>query len=80
MVSTGIKVQGEGDRDKCKLGGSQCRVWRKIHFGIDEETSEIRAVEATSSNVGDGPVSALVKLRRRNDRPDERPLWAVRRT
>ena len=29
---------------------------RKIHLGIDEETLEIRAVEVTSSNVGDAPM------------------------
>ena len=37
-------------------GGSKRRVWRKIHLGIDEETLEIRAVEVTSSNVGDAPM------------------------
>ena len=26
---------------------------RKIHIGIDEETLEVRAVEVTSSNIGD---------------------------
>lgn len=32
------------------------RVWRKIHIGIDEETLEIRAVEFTTSDVGDAPM------------------------
>lgn len=32
------------------------RIWRKIRIGIDEETSEVRAVEATTSNVGDAPM------------------------
>lgn len=55
--STGIKVEGEWRTRK--HGGSKRRVWRKIHLGIDEETLEIRAVEVTSSNVGDvEPVSA----------------------
>jgi hypothetical protein len=31
-------------------------VWRKIHIGIDEETLEIRAVEVTSSSIGDPPM------------------------
>lgn len=39
-----------------KHGGSKRRVWRKIHLGIDEETLEIRAIEVSSSNVGDAPM------------------------
>lgn len=35
---------------------SKRRVWRKIHLGIEEETLEIRAVEVTSSHVGDAPM------------------------
>lgn len=54
--STGIKVEGEGEWHARKHGGSKRRVWRKIHLGIDEETLEIRAVEVTSSNVGDAPM------------------------
>ncbi len=57
--STGIKVEGEGEWNARKHGGPKRRIWRKIHLGIDEETLEIRAVEVTSSNVGDvEPVSA----------------------
>ncbi|WP_417770586.1 IS5 family transposase, partial [Stappia sp.] len=54
--STGIKVEGEGEWHARKHGGSKRRVRRKIHLGIDEETLEIRAVEVTSSNVGDAPM------------------------
>ena len=54
--STGIKVEGEGEWHTRKHGGSKRRVWRKIHLGVDEETLEIRAVEVTSSNVGDAPM------------------------
>ncbi|MBL3572091.1 IS5 family transposase, partial [Rhodovulum visakhapatnamense] len=54
--STGIKVEGEGEWHRRKHGASKRRVWRKIHIGIDEETLEIRAVEVTSSNVGDAPM------------------------
>ena len=39
-----------------KHGGTKRRVWRKIHIGIDEETLEVRAVEVTTSNVGDAPM------------------------
>ncbi len=42
-------------RGAARTGGA-ARSWRKIHIGIDEQTLEIRAVEVTSSNVGDAPV------------------------
>ena len=54
--STGIKVEGEGEWHSRKHGASKRRVWCEIHIGIDEETLEIRAIEATSSNVGDAPM------------------------
>lgn len=54
--STGIKVEGEGEWHARKHGGPKRRVWRKIHLGIDEETLEVRAVEVTTSNVGDAPM------------------------
>ena len=54
--STGIKVEGEGEWNARKHGGPKRRVWRKIHLGIDEQTLEIRAIEVTSSNVGDAPM------------------------
>jgi len=54
--STGIKVEGEGEWNARKHGGSKRRVRRKIHIGIDEQTLEIRAVEFTTSDVGDAPM------------------------
>ena len=54
--STGIKAEGEGEWNARKHGGSKRRIWRKIHIGIDEETLEVRAVEVTSSNIGDAPM------------------------
>lgn len=54
--STGIKAEGEGEWNARKHGGSKRRLWRKIHIGIDEETLEIRSIEATSSSIGDAPV------------------------
>jgi len=54
--STGIKVEGEGEWQRRKHGGSKRRIWRKIHIAVDEQTLEIRAVEVTSSAVGDAPV------------------------
>ena len=54
--STGIKVEGEGEWNARKHGGSKRSLWREIHIGIDEETLEIRAIEVTSSSIGDAPM------------------------
>lgn len=54
--STGIKTEGEGEWNARKHGGPKRRLWRKIHIGIDEETLEIRAIEVTSSSIGDAPM------------------------
>ncbi len=54
--SAGIKVEHEGEWHARKHDGSKRRVGRKIHLGIDEETLEIRAVEVTTSNIGDAPM------------------------
>ncbi|KGK78134.1 transposase [Thalassobacter stenotrophicus] len=54
--STGIKAEGEGERNARKHGGPKRRLWRKIHIGVDEETLEIRAIEVTSSSIGDAPM------------------------
>ncbi len=54
--STGIKVEGKGEWNARKHGGPKRRVWRKVHFGIDEETLEVRAVEVTSCDIGDAPM------------------------
>ncbi|UOA15884.1 IS5 family transposase [Sulfitobacter dubius] len=54
--STGIKVEGEGEWNARKHGSSKRGVWRKVHLSIDEKTLEIRAVEFTSSDIGDAPM------------------------
>jgi Transposase DDE domain len=54
--STGIKAEGEGEWNARKHGGPKRRLWRKIHIGIDEQTLEIRAVEVTTSHMGDAPM------------------------
>ena len=54
--SAGIKAEGEGEWNARKHGGPKRRLWRKIHIGIDEETLEIRAVEVTTSSIGDAPM------------------------
>ena len=56
MDSTDIKAEGEGKWNARKHGGPKRRLWRKIHIGIDEQTLEIRAVEVTSSSIGDAPM------------------------
>jgi hypothetical protein len=54
--STGIKVEGEGEWNARKHGGTKRRVWRKIHVGIDEKTLEVRAAEFITSDIGDAPM------------------------
>lgn len=71
--STGIKAEGEGERNARKHGGPKRRIWRKIHIGIDEETLEVRAVEVTTSNVGDAPM--LPDLL--NQIPDDQDIGSV---
>jgi hypothetical protein len=53
--SAEIKLAGEGAWSTRKRGGTKRRVWHKVQLGIDKQTLEIRAVEATSSDVVDGP-------------------------
>ncbi len=52
----GIKVEGEGEWNARKHGGTRRRVWRKIHIGIDEKSLEIRTAEFTTSEIGDAPM------------------------
>ncbi len=56
MDRTGIKVEGDGEWNARKRGGTKRRVWRKIHIGIEGKTQEIRATEFTTSDVGDAPM------------------------
>ena len=53
---TGIRAEGEGEWNARKHGGLKRRLWRKIDIGIDEETLEVRAVEVTTSSIGDAPM------------------------
>jgi len=47
--STGIKVEGEGEWNARKHGGTKRRVWRKIHIGIDEMEEDLETVQWTVS-------------------------------
>ncbi len=49
-------MEGEGEWNARKHGGTKRWVRRKIHIGIDEKTLEIRAAEFTTSDVGDAPM------------------------
>jgi hypothetical protein len=59
-LSTGIKVEGDGEWHTRKHGGSKRGIWRKLHIGIDERTLEIRAAEITGNDVGDAPVLPML--------------------
>jgi len=89
--STGVKAEGEGEWNARKHGGRKRRLWRKIHTGIDEETLEVRAVEVTTSNVGDAPMLSFHRTRTPNcgslqvpepspgtRRSRRRDIWAAR--
>ncbi|MGL4290884.1 MAG: IS5 family transposase [Phreatobacter sp.] len=54
--STGIKFLGDGEWQARKHGPSRRRQWRKVHLAMDTATSDIRAVEFTTSRDGDSPV------------------------
>ena len=54
--STGIKFLGDGEWQARKHGIQGRRQWRKVHLAMDTATSDIRAVEFTSSGDGDSPV------------------------
>ncbi|OLZ75076.1 Uncharacterised protein [Chromobacterium violaceum] len=44
---------GEGEWKTKKYGAEYRRQWRKVHLGIDAETLQIRAIEATDNRQGD---------------------------
>lgn len=54
--STGIKFLGDGEWQARKHGIQGRRQWRKVHLAMDAATSDICAVEFTSSKDGDSPV------------------------
>jgi hypothetical protein len=54
--ATRIKAEGEGEWNARKHDGCKKRRWRKLHLGMEEEPLEIRAVQVTTSIVGDAPV------------------------
>jgi hypothetical protein len=67
--STGIKVEGEGEWNARKHGGSKRRVWRKIHIGIDEMEEDQETVQWTVSPTTPGNPGRRVHGQRRGRRP-----------
>lgn len=60
-MARGIKVLGDGEWQARKHGVQGRRQWRKVDLALDTATSDIRAVEFTSSSDGDSPfVGALI--------------------
>jgi Transposase DDE domain len=54
--STGIKGEGEGERNARKHGGNKRSVWCKVLLEIDEEYLEIRVINFISKDVLDAPL------------------------
>lgn len=54
--STGTKFLGDGEWQARKHGVEGRLQWHKMHLAINTATSDIRAVEFTSSREGDSPV------------------------
>ncbi len=54
--STCIKFLDEGEFKRKKYSAEYRREWRKVHWGIDAQTLEIRTIEVTSNATGDAPM------------------------
>jgi hypothetical protein len=54
--STGLKLGGAGEWLVEKHGTSRRRSWRKLHIGVDADSSEILAVAVTRKEIDDGAV------------------------
>jgi hypothetical protein len=52
--ATGIKVYGEAEWKVPSHGYSKRRIWRKLHFGVDEAIGEVVAAVATTNDSSDG--------------------------
>src|SRR5438132_5965677 len=58
--STGVKVYGEGEWKVRQHGWSYRRTWRKLHFGVDQETLEIVSACASTNDVSDAQMLPLL--------------------
>jgi hypothetical protein len=55
-----MKMEGEGEGNARKHGGTKRRAWWKIHIGIDEKTMQVQAAGFTTSDIRDAPMLAQV--------------------
>ena len=72
--STGLKVFGAGDWQREKHGGQGRRTWRKLHFAVDPDTSEILASELTTTEDGNASRSDRCWIRSRARSPRSRRM------
>lgn len=56
--STGAKLYGEGEWKVRQHGYSKRRTWRKMHLGLDANTTQVRTALMTRQDVADGDVLA----------------------
>ncbi len=60
MDSTGLRLCGAGEWLLEKHGTKTRRSWRKLHIGVDAETSQIVAASLTAKEVDDGAEVGLL--------------------
>lgn len=60
--ATGLKLYGEGEWKVKQHGTEKRRTWLKLHLGVDEKNSEIKACILTSENVNDCEMLAPLLL------------------
>ena len=58
--ATGLKVYGEGEWKVRIHGVGKHRTWRKLHLALNDQTAEVLATVATTSNVSDKEVLPLL--------------------
>jgi hypothetical protein len=58
VVSTGVKVYGEGEWKVRQQGAGKRRTWRKVHLAVDANVKDVVAVEVTTEQWTDGEVFA----------------------
>ena len=56
LISTGLKIFGEGEWKVRQHGYDKRRTWRKLHLGVDESTQEIVASLVTTNDIKDSQV------------------------
>jgi hypothetical protein len=56
LDSTGLKVYGAGEWQAEEHGERGRRTWRKLHWAVDPNSSEILASELTTNEIGDSPM------------------------